>query len=60
MKRLVKKCECGRVTNPIQLSIVEDAWYKDDMDYFQFKCPQCEKVHVLSAPHNTVLQLKQK
>lgn len=49
MKRLVKKCECGRVTNPISLNIVEDAWQKDGYNFFQYKCPQCLKEHTLKS-----------
>lgn len=43
MKPTVKKCECGRVTNPIQVTIVTDAWIKDSMAHFEYDCPQCCK-----------------
>ena len=52
MKITVKKCECGRVTNPIQLSIVENAWVKNGIEYYQFKCPQCRKNHIIRMTIN--------
>lgn len=43
LKPTVKKCECGRVTNPITINAVTDVWIKDGVAYFEFPCPQCSK-----------------
>ena len=43
MKPTVKKCQCGRVTNPVTINAVVDAWVKDKVAYFDFNCPQCGK-----------------
>jgi hypothetical protein len=44
MRMPAKKCECGRVTNPFQYSIVTDAWVdRKDVAHFEFNCPQCGK-----------------
>ena len=51
MKFTVKKCNCGRVCNPFQLSIVDDTWLKNNIEYYQYKCPQCRKTHVIEVVH---------
>jgi len=43
MKRTVKKCACGRVSDPVHLSIVKDAWVKNGFAFFQYDCPQCKR-----------------
>lgn len=44
MKPTVKRCECGRVSNPIFLNIVSDAWIDNkQIAHFTFDCPQCLK-----------------
>ena len=52
-KATVKKCECGRVSNPIQLMIVTDAWLnKKNIAHFEFNCPQCKKRNVVKSIWN--------
>jgi hypothetical protein len=46
MKRAVKKCDCGQVTDPFRLSIVKDAWVKGKFAHFEWDCPRCKKTHV--------------
>lgn len=43
LKRMAKKCECGRVSDPIHLEIVTDTWMKGGYVYFEYDCPQCVK-----------------
>ena len=43
----VKKCSCGRVSNPVFLEIVKDTWIKGPYVYVMFDCPQCLKEHTL-------------
>lgn len=43
IKRTVKKCECGRVSDPIHLEIVTDTWLKGGFVFFEYDCPQCTK-----------------
>jgi len=49
MKATVRKCSCGRVSNPIQLDIVKDAWIKGNETFYEFDCPQCRKTLVVST-----------
>lgn len=40
----VTRCRCGRVSNPISLMRVQDAWIdRKGVAWFEFKCPQCKK-----------------
>lgn len=42
MKPSAKRCECGRVTNPLHIMIVSDAWVDNNkIAHFEFPCPQC-------------------
>lgn len=55
MKPTVKRCECGVLTNPIQMRIVEDAWIKrkenvKDEEYeafFEYPCPSCKEKNMI-------------
>ena len=49
MKNTTIRCSCKRVSNPITLSIVNDAWIKSSYGYFQFNCPQCNKTHIIKT-----------
>ncbi len=50
MKPVVKKCECGRVSNPITLNLVKDAWLNSkNIAHWEFDCPQCKKTHVATS-----------
>lgn len=54
MKSIAKRCpDCGVLTNPFTIHIVEDAWItrgknekNEDIDiaHFEYKCPHCLKV----------------
>lgn len=41
--------DCGREINPFVFSEVEDAWVKNGVASFQFKC-DCGKSHILERP----------
>lgn len=56
-KPTVKKCICGRVSNPVTLNIVNDAWVKNFVAHFQFNCPQCRKKNVVKMIWNENLKL---
>ena len=48
MKPSATKCECGRVSNPLHLMIVSNAWVdKKQIAYFEFPCPQCTAKNVV-------------
>lgn len=44
----VKRCECGRVTNPVTTDVVNDAWVKHGVVYFEFICSQCANKNVVN------------
>jgi len=50
MKATVIKCDCGRVSNPIQLEIVKDIWMKGGYTFIEFNCPQCTKQLTIKIP----------
>ena len=55
----VKKCECGRVSNPLQTMIVSNAWVdKRQVAHFEFPCPQCKKINTVKADWKIVLLSK--
>ena len=46
MKRIVKKCDCGQVSDPFRLAIVKDAWVdRKGIAHFEWDCPRCKKTH---------------
>ena len=51
-KPIVIKCACGRLTNPVTISIVKDAWVKNCFAYFSFLCPQCKKSNTIKSEWN--------
>lgn len=56
-KPTVKKCECGRVTNPVTINAVNDAWVKNSVAHFQFNCPQCRKKNVVRMIWDETIKL---
>jgi Zn finger protein HypA/HybF involved in hydrogenase expression len=52
LERKAKKCKCGRMTNPFALGIIDDAWSKNNIDYYGFKCPQCQKRNIIIEPES--------